>query len=189
VDQAAVFAQLMARFEAGDPAAADELYRRCRRYLRIVVRRQLPRPLRTRMDSLDLVHDVWTSVLAAPREGHRFDSPADWQQYLAHTAQFKLIDIIRRRFGAEKTPRRDVETAHDTMPDDQQVISPVATPSQWVMADEELERLLASVPAGHRAIVLRLRDGYNIDDIARLTNVSTSTVNRVVRRLKDLAGV
>jgi len=56
------------------------------------------------------------------------------------------------------------------------------------MESEEFENILSQFPIGHQAIVRRLREGYTNEDIAELTKVSLSTVNRVVKRLKELAG-
>lgn len=44
-------------------------------------------------------------------------------------------------------------------------------------------------PIGHRVVLERLREGHGYEDIARMANVSMSTVNRVVRRLKEMTGI
>src|SRR6516165_2079219 len=49
------------RIRAGDELAARELLARYEAQVRLVVRRQLPRLLRSRFDSLDFLQSVWGS--------------------------------------------------------------------------------------------------------------------------------
>src|SRR4051794_15485658 len=51
----------LARIQAGDEEAARELLARYEAEVRLVVRRQLPRLLRSRFDSLDFLQSVWGS--------------------------------------------------------------------------------------------------------------------------------
>jgi RNA polymerase sigma-70 factor (ECF subfamily) len=57
-----------------------------------------------------------------------------------------------------------------------------------VIAGEEWEQLRGRFPEGQRVVLELLRAGHSYEDIARLASVSVSTVNRIVRRLKDLTG-
>jgi RNA polymerase sigma-70 factor (ECF subfamily) len=100
-------------------------------------------------------------------------------------AQNKVVEVFRQHFRTQKhnITRERTESNHETR---EEVAAHMPTPSQWAIAGEQWERILARVPPGHRVIVERLRDGHNYEEIARMTNVSVSTVNRIVRRLKDL---
>src|SRR5689334_11464718 len=51
----------LARIQAGDEEAARDLLTRYEAEVRLVVRRQLPRLLRSRFDSLDFLQSVWGS--------------------------------------------------------------------------------------------------------------------------------
>jgi RNA polymerase sigma-70 factor (ECF subfamily) len=190
VDDASELSELLNGLRAGDPRAYDRLYQRYGAVIRAAVRRRLAPRLRCRFDSMDFVHDVWASIFAIPKEQLQFDSPEAMRGFLQKIAYNKVIEVFRQQFDTQK---RDVtrEVRLEPLELDRQTAlpSPTATPSQWAIAGEEFERLLSQFPHGHRVIIERLRDGYSIEDIARLTKVSTSTVSRVVRRLKDITGV
>ncbi|HMF35814.1 MAG TPA: ECF-type sigma factor, partial [Isosphaeraceae bacterium] len=53
--------ELLARIKNGDEEAARELLNRYESKVRLVVRRQLPRLLRPRFDSIDFLQSVWGS--------------------------------------------------------------------------------------------------------------------------------
>ena len=55
------------RIQAGDEGAARELLQRFEAEVRLVVRRQLPRLLRSRFDSLDFLQSVWGSFFRRMR--------------------------------------------------------------------------------------------------------------------------
>src|SRR5664279_4008959 len=59
----------LARIQAGDEEAARELLTRYEAEVRLVVRRQLPRLLRSRFDSLDFMQSVWGSFFRRVRSG------------------------------------------------------------------------------------------------------------------------
>jgi RNA polymerase sigma factor (sigma-70 family) len=185
------FPRLVERLRAGDPAAADTLYRQYAPGLRLAIRRRLHSHLRARFDSLDFVQDVWASFLALPPDRLTFDSPEALVGYLHRVAAHKVTDTTRREVGRDGKPAPVREVSLDGGPGDQPAhpTAGTATPSQWAIADEELDRLVRRLPAGYQEIVHRLREGYTQDDIARMANVSLRTVNRVVRRLKELTGV
>ncbi|MDY3559472.1 ECF-type sigma factor [Gemmata sp. JC673] len=175
---------LLAAFRAGEPWAAEELYARFGPTIRANVRRRLPPQLRSRFDSVDFVQDVWASFLIAPSEGRAFTSPQALASFLARVAHNKVVEMSRQQLGTQKYDRsREVPAAGAEPPDR------APSPSQVVIADERWERLLQNFSGRQRVVAERLRDGYGLDDIVRLTDVSLSTVNRIVRRLKDLAGV
>ena len=60
-------ADFLQRIQAGDEGAARELLQRFEAEVRLVVRRQLPRLLRSRFDSLDFLQSVWGSFFRRMR--------------------------------------------------------------------------------------------------------------------------
>jgi RNA polymerase sigma-70 factor (ECF subfamily) len=186
MDDAAEFGRLVAGLRTGDPAAADELYRRYGGFIRAAVRRRLDNRLRTRFDSLDFVQDVWVALLAAPADRYTFDSPQALLGFLNRVAYRKVVDVFRQRFETQKADvTREQADGGELNP----LRSPGPTPSQWAIAGEEWDRLLNRFPPGHRAVLERLREGHSNEEVARLTNLNLTTVNRVIRRLKDLTGM
>jgi RNA polymerase sigma-70 factor (ECF subfamily) len=189
VDDATEFSELLAGLRAGDPAAAGTLYGRYGPFIRAAVRRQLHPRLRARFDSLDFVQDVWVSFLAVPADRYTFDSPQALLGFLNRVAYNKVVEVFRRRFWTDREAITREEAADGANEVRGRILCPAGTPSQWAIAGEEWERLLSRFPAGHRAIVERLREGHSNQEVARMANVSLSTVNRVVRRLKELTGL
>jgi RNA polymerase sigma factor (sigma-70 family) len=188
VDEKVDLSDLLSGLRAGDKSAGRQLYERYGPFIRTAVRRQLHPKLRSRFDTLDFVHDVWTSFLGMPAEQYQFDSYEDLLSFLNRVAYNKVVEVFRQRFkiehvASEVTLDPTDKDKHRTAP------SPQPTPSQRIIADDELDNILNRFPPGHRVIVARLREGYTIDDIVKLTNVSRRTVDRIVRRLKEMSGV
>jgi DNA-directed RNA polymerase specialized sigma24 family protein len=182
LDESAEFEALIAGLRAGNPAAVATIERRYGPFLRAAVRRRLSPRLRSRFDSLDMVQDVWASFLALPPDRLTFASPQALLAFLSQVAFNRTVDVFRERCET----RRELEV---TAPDaGNKVPDPSGTPSMSVSAGEEWEKLVGQFPAGHRLILRRLQEGYDIEEIARMANVSVSTVNRVVRRLRELTG-
>lgn len=186
MDEATELRSLLDRFQRGDPAAADDLCRRFGRFIQLTVRRQMSPDLRTLFDSLDFVQDVWVSVLAVPHDRYQFATPAAFLGFLARVAQNKVAEEARRL----PDPPGAAGGRDGSAPDRGQVVeglpSPDPSPSQMAVAGELWEQLLDHVPARHRVIIERLRDGHTYDDIARMAGVSPRTIKRIVRRLKEL---
>lgn len=179
------FDRLVREWQAGSGAALAELVDRYSGHVRMAVRRRLDDRLRPHYDSLDFVQDVWASVLALPADRCRFPSAESLVGFLARVAANKVADAARSRLG---TARRDLgrEVALAGAGGDAPDRAP--SPSQWAAGNDAWARLAAHLPAGHRAVLDRLRDGYSHAEIAERTGLGVRTVERVVRRLKDLMG-
>jgi RNA polymerase sigma factor (sigma-70 family) len=182
LDESAEFERLLTSLRAGDSAAVAEIERRFGPFLRAAVRRRLSHRLRSRFDSLDMVQDVWASFLAMPAERLTFQSPEALLAFLSQVAYNRTIDVFRERCETRRELEVTRPDAGDKVPD------PAGTPSMRLSAGEEWERIIGQFPAGHRVILRRLQEGYDIEEIARMASVSVSTVNRVVRRLKEMTG-
>jgi RNA polymerase sigma factor (sigma-70 family) len=177
------FRAVLDRAQAGDPEAAGLLYARYSAFVRAAVRRKLHPRLRPQFDSADFVQDVWKSFLTGPDRRH-FESPQKLIAFLARVARNKVVDVFRTRFETEKANiarERPLGGAAG-------VPARQPTPSQWAIAGEGWERLVQEFPAAYRVILERLRAGYTYEEIAREAGVSLTTVNRIVRRLKDVTG-
>src|SRR6516165_12131416 len=75
------------RIRAGDESAARELLARYEAQVRLVVRRQLPRLLRSRFDSLDFLQSVWATFFHRLRcDPEKFEDPRYLITFLAQVA-------------------------------------------------------------------------------------------------------
>src|SRR5258707_10044584 len=104
-DEPGDIAGFLARIQAGDEAAARELLSRYEAEVRLVVRRQLPRLLRARFDSLDFLQSVWGSFFQRIRtSSNDLDEERNLIAFLAWAARNKVIDEYRRA----ATQRHDI---------------------------------------------------------------------------------
>ena len=89
--------ELLARIRNGDEGAARELLTRYEPKIRLVVRRQLPRLLRSRFDSLDFLQSVWGSFFHKIQTGSNdLEEEQNLITFLAWAARNKVIDEYRR---------------------------------------------------------------------------------------------
>lgn len=181
------FDRLMREWHAGSPDAIATLFSRYSQHIRKAVRRRLHDRLRPQFDSLDFVQDVWASVVALPPGGHRFQTPDALLGFLTRVASNKVIDVTRQRFHTEAhdvTREEPLPLVPDTC--DVAVLDPRPTPSQRMMGEEEWDRLVGRFRPGHQAVLARLREGYSQQEIAAMTGIHLRTVERIVRRLREL---
>jgi RNA polymerase sigma factor (sigma-70 family) len=190
VDEGRVFRDLLARLRVGDPAAAVELQREYGPALRVIVRRHLDTRLRDWFDSIDFVQEVWAAVLTRSPDRLAVASPQELLALLTRVARDKVTDALRKHARQADGGGRGVRIGElEESEGEAGLVSRLPAPDEWAIAEEEWERLVDRLPPGYRVILERLREGCTHEDIARMANVSLSTVNRIVRRLKDLTGL
>src|ERR1700758_727883 len=96
------------RIHEGDEEAARELLLRYEAEVRLVVRRQLPRLLRSRFDSLDFLQSVWGSFFRRVRSGPaEFEDSRHLVAFLARAAKNKVIDEYRRAASQKQDMHRE----------------------------------------------------------------------------------
>jgi RNA polymerase sigma factor (sigma-70 family) len=176
--------RFLARIQAGDEAAARELLVRYESEVRLVVRRQLPRLLRSRFDSLDFMQSVWGSFFRRVRSG-----PADFEDsrhlvaFLARAAKNKVIDEYRRAASQKQDMHREEPLwGEGGRPKD--VPAEIDTPSQVAQAHEVFGRLSALLPEDRRHILELKAQGLSSRDIGEKIGVSERTVQRVLEDLR-----
>jgi RNA polymerase sigma factor (sigma-70 family) len=172
------------RIQAGDEAAARELLRRFEAEVRLVVRRQLPRLLRSRFDSLDFLQSVWGSFFrrmrTAPTE---FEDSRHLVAFLARAAKNKVIDEYRRAASRKQDMHREEPLWGDGLrPRD--VPDPADSPSEVAQAHEVLVRLRELMPRDRQAILEMKAEGLSSKDIGDRLGISERTVQRVLEELR-----
>jgi RNA polymerase sigma-70 factor (ECF subfamily) len=180
-------AHFLGRIRAGDQEAARDLLLRYEPEVRLVVRRQLPRLLRSRFDSLDFLQSVWGSFFRRVREGEtEFDDARHLVAFLARAAKNKVIDEYRRAASQKQDMHREepLWTDHNRPRD---LESPDDTPSQIAQAHEVLGQLRALLPLERRTMLELKAEGLSSRDIAERLGVSERTVQRVFEELRRRA--
>lgn len=166
---------LMLRYQEGDTAAFEELYRRhsdaLYRYF-----------LRLGSDSAiaeDLYQEAWSKIIRA-RESYR--PTAKFTTYLYRVAHNCFIDYVRR--NKRHTRIADVEPDLQPSPD-----SSPESQAESKLARERLEKALESLPDEQRDVFLLHEEaGLGLDDIASVTGsnreATKSRLRYAVRKLK-----
>jgi RNA polymerase sigma factor (sigma-70 family) len=172
------------RIQAGDEDAARDLLTRYEAEVRLVVRRQLPRLLRSRFDSLDFLQSVWGSffhrVRTTPTE---FDDGRHLVAFLARAAKNKVIDEYRRA-GSQKGDMRREEPLWTEGDRPKEVAAQIETASQVAEARETFGKLRELVPEERRALLELKAAGLSSREIGDRLGISERTVQRVLEDLR-----
>jgi RNA polymerase sigma factor (sigma-70 family) len=178
------FQELMQRLRQGSDGAAREMLSRYGPHIKQVIRQRLHRKLRSKFDSVDFSQAVWASFFADQARLRSFDSPDDLTKYLGAMARNKVVEAFRQRVQTEKY---DVD--RETPLEGSKGIEPAAipasqpTPSQFIMAEEEWDRLAQGQPAYKVQILNLLRQGYTHQEIADKIGINEKTIRRLIRQL------
>ncbi len=177
-------ADFLKRIQEGDESAARELLQRFEPEVRLVVRRQLPRLLRSRFDSLDFLQSVWGSFFRRMR-----DTPTDFEDsrhlvaFLARAAKNKVIDEYRRAASLKNDMHREEPLWGDGRRP-KEVADPIDSPSEVAQAHEALDRMNALLPRERRTILELKAQGLSSRDIGDRLGISERTVQRVLEDLR-----
>jgi RNA polymerase sigma factor (sigma-70 family) len=170
--------ELLSRLCDGDGSAAEEVFRAYEPYLRMVVRRRLPDPMRANFDSSDVVQSVWADLVVGFRErGWRFASAAQLRAFLVKATRNRFLDRARqnqRRTAREQTVAVDGETA---------TVGREPHPSELVQAAELWQQMLELCPPQHHRLLTLKRQGASLAEIAEQTGLHESSVRRILYEL------
>ncbi len=178
--------ELLGRIRNGDDDAARELLTRYEPKIRLVVRRQLPRLLRSRFDSLDFLQSVWGSFFERIRTGpNDLHEEQNLITFLAWAARNKVIDEYRRTGTQKQDIKR--EEPLEIKRDNEVGVAGGDTPSQVAQAHETYDRLRNLLPDDRRVIVELKAAGYSCREIGDRIGMSERTVQRVLEDLRNRA--
>jgi RNA polymerase sigma factor (sigma-70 family) len=171
---------VLERLCSGDAEAAEQVFLAYEPYLRLVIRRQLPGPLRAKFDSTDVVQSIWVDVLHGFREaGWQFTNANQLRAFLVKAARNRFIDRVRQHGRAVAAEQPLTETDQEALP-----VSSQPQPSEVLQAGELWEQLLTICPPAHHELLRLKRQGHSIGEIADRTGLHEGSVRRI---LYDLA--
>lgn len=158
----------MLRYQRGDAAAFEQLYRRHRDPIYRYLLRGLNDAERTR----ELFQDVWMSVVRS-REG--WEPRAKFSTWLYRLAHHRLVDEYR-------STRPPTESLEDDLP----VAAPEHLhPESAALGQQRLQRVLQAVqglPAEQRqAFLLKEEAGLSLEEIGSVTGAGRETVKSRLR--------
>jgi RNA polymerase sigma-70 factor (ECF subfamily) len=190
---------LLRRARAGEAAALDQLFGRCRNYLAVVARAQVESWLRAKADASDLVQQT---LLDAYKAFGRFEgaTEGEWLAWLRAIATHNAADHVRR-YGtaAKRRAGREVPLAPPAGASScaaWQPAAPAETPSQQLVRAEgerQVADALARLSEDHRTVIeLRNLQRLPFDEVARRMGRSRPAVQmlwmRALQKLREQLG-
>lgn len=163
--------QLLADFQAGDPAAVDQLLPFCYRELRSVAESlmQHERPDHT-LQPTALVHEAFLKLVGCDRL--TVENRAHFLALAARTMRQILLDSLRRRQAVKRgsgKPVLPLQRVHAAFKN---------TTVDVLDLDQALNRLAELDPRQAQVVELRFFGGLTIDETARVMGLSPATVKR-----------
>lgn len=176
--------ELMRRAQDGDDDALNRLIERYYGRVRPIVRARLSRRLRARVDSGDILQQVFATMF---RTYDRFEvkDEASLIGWLARIAERKIHDELDRHSAGKRSTNREVnlDGPAESSP---RIDVPAGgrTPSEELQAHDDQERLdecLAELPELYRELIL-LRDyaGMSWDQVAEETERPSAAAARMM---------
>lgn len=183
----AAFAQLMDRLRAGDPEAAEQVYRLYARRLIGLARSRLGGQLRQKVDPEDVLQSVYKSFFFRHAEG-RFELDG-WDSLWGLLAAITLRKCGHRieHFHAAC---RDVgrEAVHRPAPEDSRTswvaVAREPTPDEAAILTETLEQVMVGLDDWQRRIVQLSLQGYSTTEVSAQVSYTTRTVQRTLERVR-----
>lgn len=178
------FACLMQRVQQGSEDAVKELLELYGHHIFRVVRRRLDQRLRAKYDSQDFAQSVWASFFAVGTRERAFDNPEALVAYLVKTARNKVVEVVRRRYGAQKRDIRRERSLEGSAALDARTLADAGqTPSQVLGAREQWARLVDKLPTHQKVMLELLYQGYTHQEIADRVGFSEKTIRRLISRI------
>jgi RNA polymerase sigma factor (sigma-70 family) len=179
---------LVARWQEGDPQAAEELYQRYAEQLIALTYRRLPGKLALRVDPEDVVQSVYRSFFAAAREGrYVLQQSGDLWRLLLTITVHKVQNRVKHHLAEKRDATRDVSVDGEAsvygVP--MGVLAREPSPDEAVMLTDLLEQVLAPFTPGQRRMIELKLQGYPLEEIATEVGTCRRTVCRALERFKD----
>ena len=179
---------LVARWRAGDPQAAVELYDSYAARLIALARTRLSSKLAQRVDAEDVVQSAYRSFFGRTAAGqYQAEQGGDLWRLLLTITLGKLQHQVERHTAQKRGVHREQNFATE---DSLQFLQPHLaardpSPVEAVAMTEELEAVMARLePLPRRILELRLQ-GHLLEDIAATVGCSQRTVRRILERIKQ----
>jgi RNA polymerase sigma factor (TIGR02999 family) len=177
----APISQLIHQAEAGDGAAAGQLFATLYRELHCIAERELRRGgNELTLGTTSLLHEAYMNI--AGREGTEFATRGQFLAYAARAMRGLLIDYVRQRRAKKRGGEFDITAA------DGEVVPLEAGLSAEDLADlgSALDTLKEFEPALAQLVDLHFFCGFSLGEVAELRGVSERTIQREWRKARLL---
>jgi RNA polymerase sigma-70 factor, ECF subfamily len=191
-----VVVRLLEQARAGDAAARDELFARCRSYVNLVARAQVESWMRTRTDASDLVQQT---LMEAHRgfDEFRGGTEAEWFAWLKQILCHNFHDFIRREKADKRDIRKEGRLRTATAEGESFQFEPCGdepTPSAVLAGLEEqleLAEAIEQLPEDYQQVILlRNLQRLPFDEVAHRMNRSRPAAQmlwtRAIKKLEEV---
>jgi RNA polymerase sigma factor (sigma-70 family) len=173
---------LVQRWQAGDPAAAEGLFRQYAEKLVRVAEQQLARKLLPRLDGEDVVQSVFRTFFRRCAEGQfHIDSSGQLWRLLVKITLLKAR--AKGRFHTAEQRDVGVENAGDAWLGAAAAHEPA--PEDGAMLLDLMEALVHDLPPTYREILHQRLEGREVTEIAARLNLSRRTIQRALNLLQQ----
>ena len=175
---------LFLKFQQGDEAALDLLFRRYAPRFRALVERRLPGRLRRRLSVADVVQEA---QLATVQNRDHFENrgPDSFRRWVFGILDNKVREAVRRHEGTDKRAF-DREISQDHRPATAQFLANRTSPSQAAIASESSDRIaeaLSSLPEDYRQVLrLTRQEGLSLAEAAERMGRSREATKKLYGR-------
>ena len=169
---------LIARMCEGDTDALEQVFLAFEPGLHNWVKRHLTTPLRSKLDTSDIILATWVDVLRHIRRSGRFSDADHFRRFLYILVCNRTIDYVRQQsVEMEKIGSLEGAESHCAFP------SRDPSPSEIAQAGELWQRIVDRCPPEHRPILELRRDGHTLGEIAAQTGLHPDSIRRILRIL------
>lgn len=175
---------LIAQYQNGCAEAGQRLWDLFGILVRRAVRRRLPQELRPVFDSEDFTQQVFASFFDGIGQIPGMDNPAQLIAYLQAMAHNKVVEECRRRMTGVR--RNEMGTCSlDTSAFTRSPVADkdAATPSEFAIGQELLDRCRAELPEEYRRIVEMRADGLTYKEVGLALGLHENSVRRIMSNL------
>jgi RNA polymerase sigma-70 factor (ECF subfamily) len=198
MEQSSQIVDLLNRARAGDEAARDELFQKCRNYVAIVARAQVEDWMRAKVDASDLVQQTLLEAHVGFKN-FQGSTEAEWLAWLRRILTHNAADFVRQFKGRSK--RRSQQEVPLQMPAGGALSDcfldppdPGDSPSQLVLQHERelevAEAITQLAPDYQEVIMLRNLQRLSFNDVADRMGRSRPATQmlwlRALRKLKEI---
>lgn len=178
--------ELLARYQAGEEAAADAIFNRYVHRLIGLTRSRLSRKLARRLDPEDIVQSAYRSFFRAARAGEfEVSEGRKLWSLLATITLHKLYRQVRKQRAAKVNVNQDQSVASlDGIPLEQVAGDP--TPFEANEIAEILQDVMASLTPLQRQMLQMHLQSHSVHEIAKETRRAVRTVKRLLEKVERM---
>jgi len=192
--------KLVTLAKAGDESAFEQLYKTYGEHIRRIMRLRMGNELRSKLESMDLVHDAFISALRG-LDNFTYKNEGDFLRWVSQIAENRIRDNLDKFHADKRDIRKEIPLSNNRRNDQETVsidLSPrdTTTPSMIMSKSEDLNKLEDAIdrlkPEYKEVIKLSKIEGLSYEEIARRTERTPDAVRMLLSRamaaLTDIFG-